>query len=229
LVVAPTQPPATIKALDSAAQRGIKVILVDTPMPEGFENYQAFIGTTNEDAGAKGAQMIIDSGRLAEGMEVVLIEGAPGNPTCTERCNGAEKLFRERGYKIAARQPAYSDKERSFTVMQNILQTSPNVAAVYCANDDMALGAWRAINQAGKSAVVVGTDGTGDALKSMLQGELYGSMGQNSYQMGALAIDNAVKLMKGQTIAKRIDSGTTPLTKSNAQKQLDFLASIDAL
>jgi ribose transport system substrate-binding protein len=111
--------------------------------------------------------------------------------------------------------------------MQNILQTTPDVAAVFSANDDQALGAWRALNQAGTGAVVVvGVDGTRDALNSILKGELYGSMGQNSYAMGTLAIENAIKLVNGQTIEKGIDSGTIKLTKDNAQKQIEFLDKI---
>jgi ribose transport system substrate-binding protein len=224
LVLAPSQPAAAVKALQQAKAAGIHVILVDTPMGEGFEDYAAFIGTTNFTAGQEGAQMLIASG-IPAGSKIVLLEGAPGNPTMTERCDGAEDVFKKEGFEIVARQPAYSDKERAFTVMQNILQTT-DVGAVFSANDDQALGAWRAINQAGKTANVIGVDGTRDALNSMLKDELYGSMGQNSYQMGTLAIENAVKLAKGETIPKRIDSGTTKLTKENAQAQISFLDKI---
>jgi ribose transport system substrate-binding protein len=225
LVLAPSQPPAAIKALQQVKQAGIKVIIIDSPMPEEFTDYETFIGTTNYTAGVDAAKMIINAGTL-EGSDIVLLEGAPGNPTMTQRCDGAEKTFKEAGFVIASRQPAYSDKDRAFTVMQNILQTNPNVAAVFSANDDQALGAWRAINLAGKQAVVVGVDGTRDALNSILRRELYGSMGQNSYQMGVLAIENAVKLMKGEAVDKRIDSGTTQLTIDNAQKQIEFLDKI---
>jgi ribose transport system substrate-binding protein len=222
LVLAPSQPPATVKVLQQAKQAGIKVILIDSPMPEEFTDYETFIGTTNYTAGVDAANMIVNAG-IPQGSNIVLLEGAPGNPTMTQRCDGAEKAFKDAGFVIASRQPAYSDKDRAFTVMQNILQTNPNVAAVFSANDDQALGAWRAINLAGKQAVVVGVDGTRDALNSILRSELYGSMGQNSYQMGVLAIENAVKLAKGETIDKRIDSGTTQLTIDNAQTQIEFL------
>ncbi|MDR2741402.1 MAG: sugar ABC transporter substrate-binding protein [Treponema sp.] len=225
LVLAPSQPPATVKVLQQAKQAGIKVILVDSPMPDDFTDYETFIGTTNYTAGVDAANMIIKAG-IPQGANIVLLEGAPGNPTMTQRCDGAEDTFKAAGFVIASRQPAYSDKDRAFTVMQNILQTTPNVAAIFSANDDQALGAWRAVNQAGKQAVVVGVDGTRDALNSIQRNELYGSMGQNSYQMGVLAIENAVKLMKGEAIDKRIDSGTTQLTIDNAGKQIEFLDKI---
>ncbi|MDR1903011.1 MAG: sugar ABC transporter substrate-binding protein [Treponema sp.] len=225
LVLAPSQPPATVKALRQVKAAGIKIILIDTPMPDNFEDYETFIGTTNFTAGADAAKIIIQSG-IPQGSNTVILEGAPGNPTMTQRADGAEKTFRDAGFNIAARQPAYSDKERAFTVMQNIMQTTPDIAAVFSANDDQALGAYRAISQAGKTAVVIGVDGTRDALNSILRGELHGSMGQNSYQMGVLAVENAVKLMQGAAVDKRIDSGTTVLTKENAQKQIEFLDKI---
>lgn len=227
LVVSPSQPPATIRVLQQARDAGIKVILVDTPMPDGFNDYATFIGTTNYTAGVDAANMIIASGKVPKGGKIVLLEGAPGNPSMTQRCDGAEKTFTDAGYVIASRQPAYSDKERAFTVMQNILQTTPDVAAVFSANDDQALGAWRALNQAGKgSVVVIGVDGTRDALNAILAGQLYGSMGQNSYGMGTIAIENAIKLVNGETIEKSIDSGTVKLTKDNAQDQITFLDKI---
>jgi ribose transport system substrate-binding protein len=227
LVVSPSQPGATVNVLQKAKAAGIKVILVDSPMGPDFTDFSTFIGTTNYTAGVDAADMIIASGKVPKGSKVVILEGAPGNPSMTQRADGAEKTFKDAGYIIASRQGANSDKERAFTVMQNILQTTPDVAAVFSANDDQALGAWRALNQAGKgSVVVVGVDGTRDALNSILADELYGSMGQNSYDMGTLALQNALKLVNGQTIEKGIDSGTKKLTKTNAREQLTFLDKI---
>jgi ABC-type glucose/galactose transport system permease subunit len=74
----------------------------------------------------------------------------------------------------------------------------------------------------GVTNYTAGVDGARDALNSILRGELYGSMGQNSYQMGVLAVENAVKLMKGEVVEKRIDSGSTPLTLDNARTQIEF-------
>jgi ribose transport system substrate-binding protein len=227
LVVSPSQPPTAVNVLKKAKAAGIKVILIDSPMGPDFTDFDTFIGTTNYTAGVDAAQMIIASGKIAKGSKIVLLEGAPGNPSMTQRCDGAEKTFKDAGYVIASRHPAYSDKERAFTVMQNILQTTPDVAAVFAANDDQAIGAWRALDQTGKgSVVVVGVNGDRDALSSILRGELYGSMGQNSYGMGTWAIENALKLMDGQTIEKGIDSGTVKLTKENAQAQIEFLNKI---
>jgi ribose transport system substrate-binding protein len=188
-------------------------------MPEGFTDYATFIGTENYAAGVQAATEIMT--QIPKGSKIVLIEGAPGNPATTERADGAEKTFTDNGYVIASRQPGYSDRERAFTVMQNILQSTPDVAAVFASNDEMAHGAYRAINQAGKKAVVVGVDGNKDAVESVIAGGLYGTLAQRSKRMGYLGVENAIKAIKGEHLEKRIDSGTDMITKSNASQFLN--------
>ena len=144
----------------------------------------------------------------------------------TERCDGAKEMLKAAGIVIAARQPAYRDREKAYTVTQNILQSTPDIKGVFSSNDEMALGALRALQQGGKKAAIIGVDATADALKSMLAGDLYGSIAQGNYDMGLLGVEKALEVIAGKTIAKRIDSGATMITKDNAQKLLDFRATI---
>ncbi|MDR2786738.1 MAG: sugar ABC transporter substrate-binding protein [Treponema sp.] len=219
LVFSPSQPSAAVAVLRRAKAAGIPVILIDTPMPETFTDYVTFIGTENYSTGVQVAAEIMT--QIPLGSKVVIIEGAPGNPVMSQRADGAEKAFRDNGYIIASRQSGYSDRERAFTVMQNILQSTPDVAAVFSANDEMAHGAYRAISQAGKRAVVVGVDGNQDAIESVIAGELYGTLAQRIKQMGYLGVENAVKAIKGEIIEKYIDSGTDMIIKANARQFLN--------
>jgi ribose transport system substrate-binding protein len=219
LVFAPSQPTAAAAVLQRAKTMGVPVILIDTPMPETFTGYVTFIGTENYSAGVQAAAEIMT--RIPLGSRVVILEGAPGNPATTQRADGAEKAFRDNGYVIASRQPGYSDRERAFTVMQNILQFTPDVAAVFSANDEMAHGAYRAINQAGKRAVVVGVDGNPDAIESVLAGGLYGTLAQRGRRMGYLGVETAVKAINGETLEKHIDSGAGMITRANARQFIE--------
>jgi ribose transport system substrate-binding protein len=219
LVFSPSQPPTAVAVLQRAKAAGIPVVLVDTPMPDGFTDYVTFIGTENYAAGVEAAKEIMT--QIPRGSKVVLIEGAPGNPATSERADGAQKTFTDNGYIVASRQPGYSDRERAFTVMQNILQSTPDVAAVFASNDEMAHGAYRAINQAGKKAVVVGVDGNRDAVESVLADGLYGTLAQRSKRMGFLGVEAAIKAINGESVQKRIDSGTDMITKRNAQQFLN--------
>jgi ribose transport system substrate-binding protein len=222
LLVAPSQPPTVIPSLEKARKLGIPVILVDTDA--AWPPKATFIGTTNVNAGKQGGQYL--STILSKGDKVVLIDGAPGNPACGDRVKGAEQALKSAGMIIAAVQPGYSDRDKAMTVMQNILQAQPDVKAVFAANDEMALGALRALQQAGKKVPVIGTDGIADAAKSILAGELAGTVAQQPYDMGRLAVEAAVKLAQGQKVEPRVDSGTKMITRQNAQAQLEFLAKI---
>ena len=144
----------------------------------------------------------------------------------TDRVNGAEEVLKAAGMVIASKQPAYSDRERAYTVTQNILQSTPDISGVFAGNDEEALGCLRAMQQAGKKIPIIGVDATEDALKAMLAGDLYGSIAQGNYDMGRLAIERAMDLKAGKMIQKRIDSGATLITKDNAQQLLDFRATI---
>jgi len=221
LVFSPSQPPTAVNVLNAAKQQGIPVILVDTPMPEDFKNFATFIGTENYDAGKKGAQAMVDAlGRVGR---AVVIDGAPGNPSTTQRADGAEDAFKAAGFTIVSRQPGYSDRERAYTVMQNILQGNTDIDVVFCSNDEMALGALRALEQVGVKAMVLGTDGNKSALESILADGLFGTAAQKPEMMGYLGVENAIKAANGETINIRIDSGVDIITKANAQAALDNL------
>lgn len=225
LVFSPSQPGTAVNILTKVRAAGVPVILVDTGMPESFTDYTTFIGTDNIAAGKAGGAALAKL--LKAGDKVVLIDGAPGTPSTTDRINGAEDVLKEANIIIAARQPAYSDREKGYTVMQNILQSTPDVAGVFAANDEMALGALRALKQAGKSVPVIGVDANNDNLKAIMKGDIYGSIAQGNYQMGELGVQKALDAIAGKPVDKRIDSGAELITKANAKELQDFRASIN--
>jgi ribose transport system substrate-binding protein len=224
LIFSPSQPATAVNVLMKAKEQHVPVLLVDTGMPAGFQDYVTFIGTDNIAAGKEGGKELVKL--LKKGDKVVLLEGAPGNPTMTDRCTGAEEVLKTAGMVIASRQPAYSDREKAYTAMQNILQSQPDVKAVFAGNDEEALGALRALQQGGKKVPVIGVDANADNLKAILAGDLHGSVAQGNYDMGRLGVEKALEAIHGKPVAKRIDSGATMMTKANAQKLLDFRESI---
>jgi len=224
LVFSPSQPATAVNVLMKAKEQHVPVILVDTGMPASFTDYVTFIGTDNTAAGKAGGKAL--AAVLKKGDKVLLLDGAPGNPSMTDRVNGAEEVLKAAGMVIASKQPAYSDREKAYTATQNVLQSTPDIKGVFAGNDEEALGALRALQQAGKKVPVIGVDANNDNLKAMLAGDLYGSIAQGNYDMGRLAVEKGLDVLAGKTVAKRIDSGATMMTKANAQKMLDFRASI---
>jgi ribose transport system substrate-binding protein len=224
LIFSPSQPATAVNVLMKAKEQHVPVILVDTGMPASFTDYVTFIGTDNTAAGKAGGKAL--AAVLKKGDKVLLLDGAPGNPSMTDRVNGAESVLKAAGMVIASKQPAYSDREKAYTATQNVLQSTPDIKGVFAGNDEEALGALRALQQAGKKVPVIGVDANNDNLKAMLAGDLYGSIAQGNFDMGRLAVEKGLEVLAGKTVAKRIDSGATMMTKANAQKMLDFRASI---
>jgi ribose transport system substrate-binding protein len=224
LIFSPSQPPTAVSVLKKAKDQKVPVILVDTGMPASFTDYVTFIGTDNLAAGKKGGEAL--AALLKKGDKVALLDGAPGNPSMSDRIDGAERVLKAAGITVASRQPAYSDREKAYSVMQNILQTTPDIGGVFAGNDEEALGALRALQQSGKKVPVLGVDANADNLKAILAGDLYGSVAQGNFDMGKLAVERGLEVLAGKTVPKRIDSGATLITKDNAQELLDFRAKI---
>ncbi|KZL93460.1 sugar ABC transporter substrate-binding protein [Clostridium magnum] len=221
LVVAPSQPSAALATFDKADQASIPVVLIDTDAK--WDKKKSFVGTGNLAGGKLGGKYLAE--KVGKGSEVVIIRGALGDATHDERVNGAKEELEAAGVKIVEIQPANSDRNKAMSVMENLLQTHPNVKGVFCSNDEMALGAERALKQSNKTGVaVVGFDGSADALKSIKAGELTASVAQSPYNIGKLGVETAVKIAKGEKVENRVDTGTKVISKENvdaAQAELD--------
>lgn len=223
LVVAPSQPSAAVSTFDKADASGIPVLLIDTDAQ--WDKKKSFIGTGNNAGGKIGGKFLAE--KLGKGAEVVIIRGALGDATHDERVNGAKEELEAAGLKVLAIQPANSDRNMAMSVMENLLQSYPGVKGVFASNDEMALGAVRAVKQAQKKGVlIVGFDGSPDALKSIKAGELSGSVAQSPYNIGKFGVEAAVKTAKGETIDKRIDTGTSMITKDNVDESIATLEKI---
>ncbi|QSQ08661.1 Ribose import binding protein RbsB [Koleobacter methoxysyntrophicus] len=222
LAIAPSQPSSAIPTFERAKEAGIPVVLIDTDAD--WDSKVSFVGTGNYAGGKQGGQYILD--KLGEGAKVVILRGAMGDPTHDERANGAIEVMKAGGIEILDIQPANSDRGMGMSVMENLLQAHPQIDGVFATNDEMALGAIRAIQGAKRDdvKVVVGFDGSPDALKSIAAGELTASVAQSPYNIGYMGVEAAVKAAKGEKVDKRIDTGTEIIDKANveeAQAKLD--------
>jgi len=217
IVFSPSQPPTAINALNRASAANIPVAVVDTPMPDGFDAFLTFIGSNNYQIGVLGAQEMLKV--LPAGGKVTILEGAPGNVAMTERSDGAESVFRAAGIVIESRQPAFSDRERAFSIIQNVLQRG-DIDGVFAANDDQAEGALLALTQSNKRAVVLGVDGNMSARESVRDGGLFGTVAQDAAGMGFLGVEAIYRFLNGQNVEKRIDANTPVITSENVMQHL---------
>jgi ribose transport system substrate-binding protein len=217
IVFSPSQPPTAINVMNRAKTAKIPVAVIDTPLPASYTDYLTYIGSNNYQIGVLGAQEMLKV--LPKGGKVTILEGAPGNVAMTDRADGAEKVFKDAGIVIESRQPANSDRERAFSIIQNVLQKG-DIDGVFSANDDQAEGSYRALTQNGKKAVVMGVDGNQSAKESVRDGGLFGTVAQDAAGMGFLGVEAIYKTLNGQSVEKAIDAPTPVITKSNVAQYL---------
>lgn len=213
--VAPLSPTNLINGIVEANKKGIYVMNIDEKidmdtLKSAGGSVIAFATTDNEKVGEKGAQYILDN--LAQGGEVAIIEGKAGNASGEARKTGATNIFKANStVKLVASQPADWDRQKALDTAASMLQSNPNLKAIYCCNDTMALGALQAVKNAGKlgSVIVVGTDGAAEAIESVKAGELSATVAQNSAEIGATSLRRMIQAVNN---SETIDANNTPET-----------------
>ena len=202
LLINPTDSDAVANVVKEATAAGIKVISLDRRV-NGAE-VSAHVGSDNAMGGKMAANFLLK--KLQDKGNVVELEGTPGSSAARERGEGFDSIVDgNAGVKVVARQPADFDRAKGLSVMENILQRSKNVQGVFAQNDEMALGAIRAIEEdALKNVVVVGFDATADGVAAVKAGKLAGTVQQRPELIGKMGVDAAQSLIEGKPVDKDI-------------------------
>lgn len=216
LCLAPLQPDMVTTKL---AEATIPVLFVDTDAP--YDQKVTFIGTSNEEAAKMGGEYIAKL--IGSGKKAVLIGGVQGDPTGEARMKGYREALEAEGVEVLGLQYANATADQAVKVMENFMQSYPEIDAVLCNNDDMAMGAQRAAAQAGRADKMkfMGFDANSTACQSILDGKETASVAQDPEQMGYQVVVNAVKAVKGETVEKSIAVPTEIITSENAKEALE--------
>ncbi|WP_338470652.1 ribose ABC transporter substrate-binding protein RbsB [Niallia sp. XMNu-256] len=199
LLINPTDSAAVSSAVQSANSAGIPVITIDRSADEG--EVETLITSDNVAGGEMAANFILE--KAGEQAKVVELQGVPGASATRERGEGFHNIA-DIKLDIVASQPADFDRTKGLTVMENTLQGTSGVQAVFAHNDEMALGAIEAAKAAGLDIVIVGFDGTEDALKSVELGQLTATVAQQPALMGQEAVSAAEKVLNDETLKEVI-------------------------
>ena len=210
LIVNPCDSDAVTGAVEAAKAKGVKVIAVDRAV-NGVE-IDCQIASDNVLGAELATQYIVDN--LGEGVKVAELEGTPGASAAIDRSAGFHNIA-DAKLEVVAKQTANFDRAEGMSVMENMLQANGDIQAVFAANDEMALGAVEAISGAGKDIMVMGFDATDDALAAIKEGRMAGTIAQQPALIGSTAVDNAMKLIAGESIPASIPVEVTLVTAEN--------------
>lgn len=212
IVVNPVDSDAVAAAVKAANKAGIPVITVDRGANGG--NVVCHIASDNVAGGRMAGEYIAKI--IGGSGNVIELEGIPGTSAARDRGQGFNDAMKDfPKIKVVARQEAGFDRAKGMSVMENLLQANPNVSAVFAHNDEMALGAMKAIEAAGKAGKikVVGFDATDDAVKAVKEGKMAATVAQKPTEMGKIAIATARDVLAGKTVAKFVPVSLALVTK----------------
>jgi len=206
LCIAPSSSRGIVPALGKANAARIPIVVVDDEVDQvaaaqAGVHTESYVGSDNVEGGRLAGQYLVQaSGGKAT---LAILEGIPGHETGDSRLRGfREAIGRAPGIKIVGSQTANWERDQGFTVFQNMLQAHPEIDSLFACNDMMALGAVEAIAAARRAGRVrvIGFDAVDDAKKAIAAGTMAASIAQFPSEMGRLAVETAVKLIRGEKV-----------------------------
>ncbi|CDG96348.1 D-ribose transport protein (ABC superfamily,peri_bind) [Xenorhabdus bovienii str. puntauvense] len=197
MLINPTDSDAVGNAVIMANKANIPVITLDRTANKG--NVVSHIASDNRLGGKMAGDFIAE--KLGNNAKIIQLEGISGTSGARERSEGFSQAAKNHQFNMLASQPADFDRTKGLNVMQNLLTAHPSVQAVFAQNDEMALGALRALQTANKKDVlVVGFDGTDDGVKAVRSGKLSATIAQRPDQIGIIGVQTADKVLKGEKV-----------------------------
>lgn len=197
LIINPTDSAAISSAVQNANAQDIPVITLDRSVEQG--KVTQFIASDNVAGGKMAGEYIVK--QVGEKASVGELEGVPGASATRERGKGFH-IVADKQLEVASKQTAKFNRAEGLNVTQNIIQSHPDIKAIFAHNDEMALGAIEAIGT--KDILVVGFDGNDDAMKSIKNKKLDATIAQQPALMGEDAVKAILDLKDGKTIKSEV-------------------------
>lgn len=196
ILINPTDSDAVSNAIRIANRSDIPVLTLDRGASRG--DVVSHIASDNVIGGEMAGHFIME--KVGEKAKVIQLEGIAGTSAARERGEGFMNAVNGSDLELLASQPADFDRTKGLNVMENLLAANPDVQAVFAQNDEMALGALRAVQASGKDVMIVGFDGTEDGIAAVNRGLLGATVAQQPDLIGSLGIEMADKVLKGETV-----------------------------
>lgn len=201
IVIAPADSKALVPALKRAQQAGVLVINIDNKLDAGVLTQAGlsvpFVGPDNREGARRVGEALAK--KLKAGDEVAIIEGVTTAFNGQQRRAGFEDAMKAAGMNIVSTQSGQWEMEKANTVAAGILSAHPNVKALLCANDNMALGAAAAVQSAGKTGqvLIVGFDNISAIQPLLADGRVVATADQHADQLAVYGIEAALKVLQG--------------------------------
>lgn len=231
LIVTPVQPSALPSTIDAAHAAKIPVVIADIGTAGDYDGY---ILSNNYNGGELAAQHVIaELGDKPGPHKVGVIELHAGSVVGEERVAGfVDTIKANDAFEIVSSLDGNDTVDGGFAAAQDMLSANPDLAVIYAANDDSAIGAQRAMETAGKSVAdgfyLIGFDGSDGAQDLIKQGLMSATVAQDPFGQGKKAVEAVLALLEGKDPGYDDVAAKTvffPVELVTAENLADFQAS----
>ncbi len=202
IVLAPADSKALVPVAVRAQQAGIVIVNIDNRLDAAALRERGaaipFVGPDNRKGAGQVAAFV--ASRLPAGARVAILEGAPNAFNGVQRKLGFEDAIRQAGLALVTSQSAYWETSRANQVAAAMLAEHPDLRALLCANDSMALGAAAAVRAAGREAqvAVAGFDNISAVRPLLDTGRLVATADQHADQLAVFGIEYALEIRRSR-------------------------------
>jgi len=230
IVIAPADSKKLVPVCKKAMGKGITVINIDNPFHKetmsGLGVAIPFVGSDNR----AGAGMVGDyvKRKLGGKGKVIVIEGIRGVENADLRKTGfIEAVTRNSAVEIVATESANWHMDEAFSLAVRLLKKHRQVAAIFCANDSMAMGVLNALDVVDMrdKILVAGYDNIEAARNEMRNGRMAATIEQHPELMGAYGVDLAWKALNGKTIPDYVPTPLDLITSEAFGKKIGICIS----
>ena len=204
IVIAPADSKSLLPVVKRAQDQGIVVVNIDNRFDadilQQMNTTIPFVGPDNRAGARKIADVL--AAQLSSGDQVAIIGGVPSAFNSQQRVAGFEDSMQAAGMNIVSTQAADWEQAKAAAVAAALLSENPELKAILCANDSMALGAVAAVRQAGRQGAVqvIGFDNISAANELVQSGELLATGEQYGSKLAVFGIEYALSAIAGEEI-----------------------------
>lgn len=200
IVVSPCDSRSVGASILAANQAAIPVVTADIASLSPVGRVESHVASDNHAGGREAARLMSEA---LNGRGKVAILSHPEVASVMDRVKGfREGIAETPGMEVVAELSAEGKRDKAVKVMEDLLQSHPDLGGVFGINDDTALGALAAVESAGKlgKVAIIGYDATPEARAKIEAGAIYGDVIQNPRRIGRLTVRTVRDLLDGKAV-----------------------------
>ena len=214
LFMNPVDAQGIIPALDLAKEAGVPMVGFDTEVGD-MSYLVSYTGSDNYNAGKVVGEDLVK--KVPNGGKIIVLD-SPTMQSVVDRTNGFMDAIKDHGFEVVAQQDAKGNLQVAMGIAEDLLQSNPDVVAIFGGNDPTALGALAAANAAGiKNCMIYGVDGSPDIKSELASGNslIEGSGAQSPVSIAEQAVKIMYDYVEGKQVEERYPVETFLITSDN--------------